>query len=188
MASFESIRFGQEEAARGARTPEELAAGARSRADALAAESPARVAWACTKGCTFCCHLYVTVVPPEAEAIARRLSESLSREQLAGLLRRIERTARAAERLSVSGYRRARLRCALLSDEDECLVYGQRPLRCRAHTSTSRRTCERVYHDELPSGAVPLDRWYANAVEALRLGMGVEDERELHAALLTALR
>ncbi|MHC4341886.1 MAG: YkgJ family cysteine cluster protein [Planctomycetota bacterium] len=188
MASFESIRFGQEEAARAARTPEELAAGAFARAEALAAESPAKVTWACAAGCTFCCHLYVTVVPPEAEAIAHHLSATLSPTRLADLRGRIGRTARTAESLSVSGYRRARLRCALLGEDDRCLAYEQRPLRCRAHTSTSRRTCERVFHDELPSGAVPLDRWYANALEALRLGMGAGGEHELHAALLAALR
>ena len=169
--SFASIRFAQEEEG-GA------PASAFRRADALAADAPGRGAWACAPGCTFCCHLKVLVAPSEAAALVPLLGEA----QRA----RVAANARRAAGLSAAEYRRARIRCALLDDEDRCAAYDVRPLKCRAHTSTSRDTCERVYRDEATTDAVPLDGWLVSAVAAVRAGMAEPGDEELHAALQRA--
>ena len=170
--SFASIRFAQEEEG-GA------PASAFRRADALAADAPGRGAWACAPGCTFCCHLKVLVSPGEAAALAGRLSDA----QRA----RVAANARRAAGLSAAEYRRARIRCALLDDAGRCAAYDVRPLKCRAHTSTSRDTCESVYRGEATTDAVPLDRWLVHAVAAVRAGMAEPGEEEFHAALQRAL-
>jgi len=170
--SLASIRFAQEEEG-GA------PASAFRRADALAADAPGRGAWACAAGCSFCCHLKVTVSPGEAMALARRLSDA----QRA----RVDANARRAAGLPAADYRRARIRCALLDDSGRCAAYDVRPLKCRAHTSTSRDTCERVYRGEATTDAVPLDRWLVHAVAAVHAGMAEPAEEELHAALQRAL-
>jgi Fe-S-cluster containining protein len=170
---FASIRFAQEEEG-GA------PASAFRRVDALAADAPGRGAWACAPGCTFCCHLKVLVSPGEAAALAPRLSDA----QRA----RVAANARRAAGLSAAEYRRARIRCALLDDEDRCAAYDVRPLRCRAHTSTSVEACERAYRGEATTDDVPLDAWLVRAVAAVRTGMAAPEEEELHAALLRAQR
>jgi Fe-S-cluster containining protein len=170
--SFASIRFAQEEEG-GA------PASAFRRADALAADAPGRASWACAAGCSFCCHLTVLVSPSEAAALASRLN-STQREKTAA-------NARRAAGLTAADYRHARIRCALLDDEDRCAAYDLRPLKCRAHTSTSRDACERACRGEATTDAVPLDGWLVRAVAAVRAGMGEPGEEELHAALQRAL-
>jgi hypothetical protein len=169
--SLASIRFAQEEEG-GAPV------SAFRRADALAADAPGRGAWACAAGCSFCCHLKVTVSPGEAAVLAARLSDA----QRA----RVAANARRAAGLPAAEYRRARIRCALLDDSDRA-AYDVRPLKCRAHTSTSRDTCERVYRGEATTDAVPLDGWLVNAVAAVHAGVAETAGEELHAALLRAL-
>ena len=171
MPSLESLRFAQEEDARRAGCAAEAAGSAFRRADDLTPVG----AVDCAAGCAFCCHLLVTVTPSEAVVIAARLDDA----QRA----RVAANARKARDLSPGAYRRARIRCALLDDDDRCTVYDVRPLKCRAHTSTSRARCERVHNDELPGGAVPTDAWLTLAVTAIRRGMGEGDGAELHAAL-----
>jgi Fe-S-cluster containining protein len=170
--SLASIRFAQEEEG-GA------PASAFRRAEALAAEAPGRGAWACAPGCSFCCHLKVLVSPCEARALVPRLGDE-QRE-------RVATNARLAAGLTAAEYRRARIRCALLDEEDRCTAYDVRPLSCRAHTSTSLETCERVYRGQATTDDVPLEGWLVRAVAAVRTGMAEPGEEELHAALRRAL-
>ena len=170
--SLASIRFAQEEEG-GA------PASAFRRVEALAADAPGRGAWACAPGCTFCCHLKVLATPGEATALARGLSDA----QRA----RVAANARRAAGLPAAEYRRARIPCVLLDEAGRCAAYDVRPLRCRAHTSTSRDTCERVYRGEATTDPVPLDGWLVRAVAAVRAGMAEPGEEELHAALQRVL-
>jgi Fe-S-cluster containining protein len=170
--SLASIRFAQEEEG-GA------PASAFRRADALAADAPGRPTWACAPGCSFCCHLKVLVSPSEAAALVPHLGDARGA--------RVVTNARRAAGLTAAEYRRARIRCALLDDEGRCAAYDVRPLKCRAHTSTSVDACERVYRSEATTDAVPLDGWLVRAVAAVRAGMAEPGEEELHAALRRAL-
>lgn len=167
MSSLESLRFGQEE--------EPGAPAALRRFDAIARKAPGRDAWACEEGCNFCCHLLVTVTPGEARLLADRLTPEV--------VARVEDRARRADGLTAGEYRRARIPCALLGAGGRCSAYDVRPLKCRAHTSTSREACERAYRGEATANEIPVDSWLARAADAIRHGMG-EDEEELHAALL----
>lgn len=122
----------------------------------------------------------MTVTPSEAAVIAARVPPARRAAVAAN--------ARRAAGLDAGAYRRARIRCALLDERDDCSVYDVRPLKCRAHTSAARETCERVYRGELPGGAVPTDSWLTRAVEAIRCGMGEGSGEELHLALGRVLR
>jgi len=120
---------------------------------------------ACAAGCAFCCHLPVLVTPSEADLLAEV----------------------AASRPDV----RARLdrpgpRCAFLGDDDRCVAYDVRPLRCRAHTSTDRTVCERVHAGELPLSSVPGDAWLRLAAQAIGRGLG-DRETELRGAVREAI-
>jgi Fe-S-cluster containining protein len=123
-----------------------------------------RAANACAKGCAFCCHLPVLVTAPEAALlaeVARRTPDVRAR---------LEKEER---------------RCPFLGDDDLCVAYDVRPLRCRAHTSSDRAVCERVFRGERPAAAVPGDPWLRLAAEAIRRGLG--EERELRTAVREAL-
>lgn len=168
--SLESLRF-EQEADPGARA-------AHRRFERVVDEAPGRGAWACEEGCNFCCHLLVTVTPSEAELLAGRLTPDA--------IARVEDRARRAAGLTAGEYRRARIPCALLDAAGRCSAYDVRPLKCRAHTSTSRDVCERVHRGEATTNEIPVDSWLARAADAIRHGMN-EEEEELHAALLAAL-
>jgi len=116
---------------------------------------------ACAPGCAFCCHLPVLVTRAEAVVLAEAAA------RLPEVRARLERPTR---------------RCPFLSDDDRCLAYDVRPLRCRAHTSRDRSVCERVHAGELPPAAVPGDPWLRLSAEAIRRGLG-GPERELHEAV-----
>ena len=167
MSSLEGLRF-EQEADPGARA-------AHRRFERVVAEAPGRGAWACEAGCNFCCHLLVTVTPGEAAVLVGRLTPEA--------IARVEDRARRAAGLTPGEYRRARIPCAVLDADGRCSAYDARPLKCRAHTSTSREICERVHCGEATTNEVPMDSWLVRAADAIRHGMG-EEEEELHAALL----
>lgn len=106
---------------------------------------------ACAAGCAFCCHLPVLVTPAEAELLA--------------VVARGHPEVEA--RLAQPGSR-----CAFLGDDNRCVAYDVRPLRCRAHTSRDRTICERVHAGELPLCSVPGDPWLRLSAEAIRRGLG----------------
>ena len=184
MPSLESIRFAQEEETRAAGSPLGVARAAFRRVEAVADDRACCTPRACEAGCAFCCHLLVEVGEAEVAALAECLGDRLE-----GLRSRIEEGARRARGLSAAEYRLARIRCALLGDDDRCVAYAARPLACRAHNSSCRATCERVFSGELPTDAVPMDTWIVQAVRAVRAGMGEGPGSglELHAALLRLL-
>jgi Fe-S-cluster containining protein len=120
---------------------------------------------ACAPGCAFCCYLPVLVTPAEAAVLAEAAL------RLPEVRPRLERPTR---------------RCAFLGDDDRCLAYDVRPLRCRAHTSKDRSVCERVHAGAKPLAEVSGDPWLRLSAEAIRRGLG-GTERELHAAVREAM-
>jgi len=119
---------------------------------------------ACTMGCAFCCHLPVLVTAGEAGLLAE---VALQRPEVRARLEKAER------------------RCPFLGDDDLCVAYEVRPLRCRAHTSSDRAACERVFAGERPAASVPGDPWLRLSAEAIRRGLS--EERDLRAAVREAL-
>jgi hypothetical protein len=98
---------------------------------------PAKREIACKRGCAYCCHLFVGVLPPEAFLIADAI-----REGKAGTLDATTARARTVPLRGLSPAARvgARLPCPLLLD-GMCSVYPVRPLVCRQTTSFSLAAC-----------------------------------------------
>ena len=71
-------------------------------------------------------------------------------------------------------------RCAFLGADNTCEIYEARPLKCRAHTSTSVAACAD------PTRPIPMDPWPVRVIQAVHAGMHEEPE-ELHTALRRAL-
>jgi Fe-S-cluster containining protein len=181
VPSLESLRFAQAADTAVAATPADAAARACDRVDAeIAARDHG--AWACAPGCAACCHLKVLATEAEARRIAATLEGTLSPDARQALRRRIEDVAAEGEALDGGAWRRRRLRCAFLRDDDRCAVYAVRPLKCRVHTSTRRAACEDV------GAVVPLDGWLVKVGAAVQHGLDPSEPEELHAAVLRAWR
>lgn len=98
---------------------------------------PARAAIVCTKGCNYCCHGFVGVVPPEVFRIARALREAT---EPALAIEAVEARAKPLIGLSPDQRLGRKLACSLLVD-GLCGVYHVRPLTCRQATSLSLPSC-----------------------------------------------
>jgi Fe-S-cluster containining protein len=98
---------------------------------------PSRAQIACRKGCGYCCHTFVAILPPEAF----RLANAVRAGRAAGLDAAAV-SARAARLRGLVPEQRmgAKLPCPLLVD-GACSVYSDRPLVCRQTTSLSLPSC-----------------------------------------------
>lgn len=129
----------------------------------------------CRKGCADCCHAVFGLFLVEAVAIQRHFQTLERKKRREALLRgkKGERAyARLEERLrgltdprtASEVLARERIRCALLGDEDACLLYPHRPLTCRVYGMPTlirgkTRVCPRAAQPADPSLApFPLDR------------------------------
>lgn len=109
---------------------------------------------ACKKGCSFCCHMWVSVSAPEAIYAVKAIG--------AGAGKRAEsiRAAHAAtSRLSLSERREMmtgekRRACPLL-ESDACSIHPWRPILCRSFASFDARMCERALTNAVATVPVP---------------------------------
>lgn len=165
---------------------EYLAVVARVDAAVAAASALAGDALRCARGCDACCAPGLSVLPVEAERVARHLED---------------RAVTAGTRAD---------RCVLLDDDGACQVYEARPLLCRTHGLALRMrgaepargalrilddvsVCDLNYRERSPSPAETLD---ADRILALlvtvdrrfraRAGLPDDGERIPLAALLDA--
>lgn len=175
------------------RTPQTVFAimeSAAQHANALVAQASQRTTHACAAGCDFCCHMPVDITALEALSIAAYLQTTLTPEALTVLRQRLAATAARVQGLSFEAQAQAKQPCALLVD-GRCAVYPQRPLACRAWTSTSRRRCEEIFHGDPLTMLPPLDLDLYAAVWSVARGVadGVKQARldgqtyELHSIL-----
>jgi Fe-S-cluster containining protein len=112
---------------------------------------------ACGVGCTFCCHLRVSVFPHEARALLSHLRERLARADSAVIERRVVETAQRIEAMTAAQHYAARVPCGLLVD-GRCAAYEVRPSACAAHHSLSRERCEHAFAHPEDSGTVKNSR------------------------------
>lgn len=91
---------------------------------------------ACGKGCSFCCHINVSVTIPEAILVATALRHEY-REFAAAVQATATQTAGFNE---IERFRRG-LPCPMLKD-GACGIYDVRPTACRAYLATDARKCE----------------------------------------------
>ena len=101
---------------------------------------------ACKSGCSFCCHLRVTVTPLEAIALFRYLKAQIPAALAAQIEARILANADEIARMSEAEHWGRNLKCAFLVD-GACSAYRARPLACALHHSLDVDACERSYHD-----------------------------------------
>jgi hypothetical protein len=178
-----------------ARVAENIGGDAFTLIAGLVEASPARGAYECGKGCSWCCHQQVRVSAPEAISIAEALIEAYPPEWLATLRAIIaQRVERIATLSTTRAYLEARLPCAFLAPDGGCAVYERRPLVCRGYHSLSRAACQEKYVD-LANPAPPIDSYAHMAANAVLYGVVAavaaagKDGRiyELHGAVLRAL-
>jgi Fe-S-cluster containining protein len=101
---------------------------------------------ACKSGCSFCCHLRVTVTPLEAIALFRYLRSeilpSLAQEIEQRVLANADQRAHMTEEQNLS----TNVKCAFLVD-GACSAYRARPMACAFHHSLDVNACERLYEN-----------------------------------------
>lgn len=96
---------------------------------------------ACRAGCGNCCVVNVSVLFPEAVAIAGYVQRSFPREELEKLKGRIDELYTRSRWLDDEERVFLRRPCAFLNEADACAIYPVRPLLCRSVTSTDPEAC-----------------------------------------------
>jgi Fe-S-cluster containining protein len=124
---------------------------------------------ACSKGCSYCCHMRVVVTAPEVLRIAAFIDETFSIEERTALARRVAATDRQAHGMSDEAWGEARLPCPLLI-ANECSVYPVRPLDCRAYNSLSAASCRDAF-DSYSDWDVPVDGEHQSFYKTVQAGL-----------------
>ncbi|QSV45968.1 YkgJ family cysteine cluster protein [Geobacter benzoatilyticus] len=97
---------------------------------------------ACGPGCAACCTINVTVLLPEAIAIARYVTGAGN--GLSHLKQRIADTASRVRWMDDGERISAGIPCAFLDERGWCVIHPVRPLTCRALSSTDSQQCRRA--------------------------------------------
>ncbi len=155
----------------------------------MAAMFPPSQPVACTKGCTYCCHLLVFTDAPTVFLIADDLQGTLAPAAVEELTARLAAFEEADYGLSMV----PRPACPLLVD-DLCQVYDRRPLVCRAQNALDVYQCLKKYEgarNMVLAHDIPLIVWKAVS-EGLsaglaEAGLGTDGTLELSKALRIAL-
>ena len=121
---------------------------------------------ACKRGCTFCCHGYVSATAPQIFAAAAAVRGQGGAGESA--CERLRATAMRVQGLAWRDRIALRLPCPLLVDA-ACSIYAARPLACRGYVSPSVAACERAF--EQLTDEVPIPPAYANVRSALEMAL-----------------
>jgi Fe-S-cluster containining protein len=151
---------------------------------------------ACRSGCSFCCHLRVTVTPLEAIALFRYLKSQLPASLAQQIEQRLLANADQIEQMTPEQNLSTNLKCAFL-EEGKCSAYRARPMACALHHSLDVDACEHLYEHpaDLSIGIRKLKviedtmaATHSGMRRALE-GLGLGDEpMELHTAVAAILR
>jgi hypothetical protein len=140
-----------------ATTVSSMVTNAHAWADSLIERSPERDRRACRAGCAFCCYLpTVLVTAAEAVHLAAWLQAHCTAEELTTIRQRLTERLKVHTSTPTQGQRPTP--CALLQDE-RCMAYAVRPLKCRGWTSLQREACERAYGHSSAASPVPADAY-----------------------------
>jgi Fe-S-cluster containining protein len=151
---------------------------------------------ACKSGCSFCCHLRVTVTAPEAIALFRYLRSEIPASLAQEIERRILANADQIAQLTQQQQLSTNVRCAFLVN-GTCSAYRARPLACALHHSLDVDACEDLYRNpadfsvgirKLKIIEETMAATHAGMKQALQ-GLGLSDQpMELHTAVAAVLR
>ena len=123
-------------------------------ADATIEQSTQKDQRACRAGCAFCCYLpAVLVTAAETVHLADWLQDHCTPEELTAVKNRL------VQRLqSQAIHVKEPIACPLLQD-NRCMAYEARPLKCRGWNSLSLEDCEQAYGHSQTSPQVPIDTY-----------------------------
>ena len=126
---------------------------------------------ACKRGCGYCCHMQVEILPPEGFALAAWLRKNFDSARLAGVIARLRENASRTRELGLEGRKRANMACALLGEDGACSAYEARPAQCRRFHSTDLAICKSSHaapqDDSIESPAHPLVSHNAQVIVTL---------------------
>jgi Fe-S-cluster containining protein len=151
---------------------------------------------ACKSGCSFCCHLRVTVTPPEAIALFRYLRSEIPDTLAQEIEQRVLANADQIAHMTQEQHLSTNVRCAFLV-AGACSAYRARPMACALHHSLDVDACEHLYENpadvsvgirKLKVIEDTMTATHAGMTQALK-GLGLSDEpMELHTAVAAILR
>jgi hypothetical protein len=151
---------------------------------------------ACKEGCSWCCHVKVTVCAPEVIRIADYLRRTLGPEELSKVHQRIIDADDKTRGMTGEERRASKLVCPLLVD-DRCSIYAVRPLPCSGWVSLDAEACKSEYQNTVPGKDIypetyqPQHESYHSLQAGVGLGVAQEgldgSVLELNAALRIAL-
>jgi hypothetical protein len=101
----------------------------------------------CKRGCSYCCYGRVGVIAPEVVCLSRLLRESLATDEIANLLRCTQACAMQVRSLGSRERVAKHVACPLLLENNECLAYVARPIRCRGWNSLDATQCRSYWLD-----------------------------------------
>lgn len=107
-------------------------------ADSSTARIPRAQDLDCRKGCSLCCRSRVTLLAPEAFALARTIRSKVRHADLHARLRGL---AQVHTETDVTERRRRGIACSFLI-ADACSSYAMRPITCRVFASFDVRACQ----------------------------------------------
>jgi Fe-S-cluster containining protein len=127
---------------------------------------------ACLKGCSHCCHTWVSASAPEVLFVRNTISPK-SRERVR---ESILQAHRATGGKSPDERFRMATACPLLN-ERLCSVYAHRPIVCRTAVSLDANVCERSYV-HFSGEAIPSPAWYSTVREGYDVALSGAIRRE----------
>ena len=98
----------------------------------------------CADGCAFCCHLKVTVSPPELIHLTRHIRRTRTEGDIATLICRLHEAHAKTLHLDTIARADLRLPCPLL-ENDRCTAYEARPLHCAGANAYDPKECEDAF-------------------------------------------
>lgn len=150
-----------------------MMAAALARVEKLVAEanklSPPPRPIACGPGCPFCCHVRLTVSPPELLLIADHLRRTWPAERLDALKTKLENIDRLTWGRDAEAREAMRLPCPMLVD-NSCGIHQVRPTSCRAVASVDVAACRQSYNSRM-TDPVPQVTMQLNAANGVGYGV-----------------
>ncbi len=129
---------------------------------------------ACAAGCPYCCVLNVSVLLPEAVAIAAWLMLHNEGAGRAALLSRLQAHALRVRWMEDSERIHRQTFCPFLDAHGSCSIYPVRPLACRGVTSLDKQACLTALDPTVfdNSYAVPMDTTRRMMMDAAFCALG----------------
>lgn len=151
---------------------------------------------ACKPGCSYCCHLRVSILPHEAIALFSYLRSEIRRDQRLRIEQKIQDNAARIAKMTREEHYATNIACAFL-EEGMCMAHTVRPSACSGYHSMDVHECERTFNEpDNFEDALPVifhlrqfGEYQQDASRAAldRLGL-VDAKGELHLMLAALLR